>query len=398
MVLLDIIQSITSNPSTSIDLLLSKSITFPLLCLVIYKTIAKEVKHKPTDNKNNDNPIINSPKRYNSVESEFQWTQAEPYRYRPFKKGEYKLVMGIHNIEPDEWFLVENTYKDYTTIKYGTVSTPNLTDHCVFMTEDCIPTVIEFYQETTKFMLERYPMCFKIDLDQGKILNLIRGDSIPLDPYSIPPKELLHCLSRFIEEDFILMFPDPKGHNTDEYIFKGGVFAFAAGFDPIERFQKPLTEIHGPVPEYRTKLRSQMNKFFEKLKPGLFVKRNNWSIQTHNKIFVIDANKGTEDEEIKSLNPDHLDFKRQVYFRSERQVLTRLPKTQSIVFSIRTYLTPMWKIREEGLADELVGGIQGMQEVIGQYKRRPEWGDAVVKFMNWESDGCDRPEIGPLHS
>lgn len=394
MVLLDLIKELSQRDSKElVELICSKFFTLPILTYLLYQ-ISQD---SPKPNSKQDPPIeqISTPKKWKSEDPNFNWSKAEPIRYRPFKKGEYKLVMGIHNISPDEWFLVENTYKEYTDKKFQYVSDPEIHDHIVFLSEDCTPVAIEFYQETTKFMLERYPMCFKVK--NGQIHNLIRGDSIPLDPYSEKdPKQLLRHLSRFIEEDFILLFPDPAKYDTEEYIFQGGIFGFVAGFDPLERFKLPLTGIHGPVPEYRTKLKPQMNKFFDKLKPGVFVRRNNWSIQTHNKILVMNANKGVEGEEIKSLDPNTLDFKREVYFRSERQVLTRLPKTGAIVFSIRTYLTPMWNIREEGLSDELIGGIEGMQENIGQYKRRPEWGDPVVSFLKGESDGCEKPEIKGL--
>jgi hypothetical protein len=207
-------------------------------------------------------------------------------------------------------------------------------------------------------------------------------------------KRLNEYLNTFIEEDFIIMKPMP---NEDEYVFKSGVFAFAAGFDPADKFNKPLTSIHDPVPEYKTKLQAQMNKFLSRLKVHTFVRRNNWSIQVHNKVLVMNDNKGTEDEEIKALDPETLDFEREVFFRSERQLLTRLPKTGAIVFSIRTYLTKMSDIREEIRKAELCDAIDGMQWNIGQYKRKPEWGDAVVSYLKGESNGCSKPWIKGLY-
>lgn len=398
-------------------LLLHKEFTVPLLGYVLYlivgssssssssqrvddipkaevvtsvTSVSTETSEKKT-NTSSDNVIP----KINSIDSSFDWSKQDPVKYRPFKKGEYKLVMGIHNISPDEWFFVENTYKEYTDLKWSYVTNPDLFDHAVFMTEDCIPATIEFYQRSTQFMLDRYPMCFEIRGDQ--IYNKIRDDYIPLDPYSVEDKKQLHVyLSRFLEEDYIILYPDTENYDTEEYIFKGGIFAFAAGFDPQVRFKKPLTEIHGPVPEYRTKLRPQMNRFFDKLKPGTWVRRNNWSIQTHNMVFAMSENKGKEDEEITSLDPDTLDFEREVFFRSERQILTKLPKTGAIIFSIRTYLTPMKQLRDEGIGEELIGGIEGMQNTIGQYKRRPEWGDAVCAYLRGESNGCQKPEIKGL--
>jgi hypothetical protein len=387
-----------------VHFLLSKTVTIPLLAFVIYKTIQDPVTMSPdlkkdaepfkakeeTEEKEKKESTLYIPPKEN-----FDWSTTQPIKYRPFKKGEYKMVMGIHNIPPEDWLLVENTYKTYTDLKWSYVSNPELRDHGVFMADDCIPASIEFYKRATQFMLDRYPQCFEVEGD--KIINKIRGDWIPRDPYSAKDKKDLHVyLSRFLEEDYIILYPDQERFNSDEYILKGGVFSFAAGFDPAERFQQPLTLIHGPVPEYKTKLRPQMNKFFDKLKPNVWVRRNNWSIQTHNRVFVMDENKGTEDEEIVSIDPETLDFKREVFFRSERQILTRLPESGAIVFTIRTYLTPMSHIRDEGLSEELIGGIEGMQGTIGQYKRRPAWGDAVIKFLKGETEGIEKPWIQGL--
>lgn len=385
------------------DLLLSKTVTFPLLLFVLYRTFVDDkVKGAgergeegrtgggaAADEHDEEKIVIHALK-------DFDWTKEDPIKYRPFKKGEYKLTMGIHNIPPDEWFLVENTYKEYTDLKWSYATNPDLKDHGIFMADGCEEATIEFYQRSTQFMVDRYPDCFQVEGD--KIINKIRGDWIPRDPYSVANKKDLHLyLSRFLEEDYIILYPEPE-RKTDEVIFKGGVFLFAAGFDPATIFNTPLTNIHGPVPEYKSKLRPQMNKFFDKLKPGVWVRRNNWSVQTHNRVFVMNDNKGKEDEEITDLDPDTLDFQREVFFRSERQILTRLPKTGAIIFSIRTYLTPMKQIRDEGndIVLELIGGIEGMQGVIGQYKRRPAWGPAVIAYMKGESNGTDKPWIKGL--
>lgn len=388
-----------------LQFLMSKTVTLPLLVFVVYRTLHDLPKTQqkkdiqPVEDKKAAPPAQQIEPQGDSVhikpKRDFHWETEGPIKYRPFKKGEYKLVMGIHNILPEDWFLVENSYRKYTDLKWSYATDPLLKDHGVFMAEDCEPATIEFYQRSTQFMLDRYPDCFEVQGD--RIINKIRGDWIPRDPHSVEDKKELHVyLSRFLEEDYIILFPDPERYNSDEYIFKGGVFLFAAGFDPATVFKTPLTNIHGPVPDYKTKLRPQMNRFFEKLKPNVWVRRNNWSIQTHNKVFTMGDNKGKEDEEIVSIDPGTLDFEREVFFRSERQILTRLPESGAIVFSIRTYLTPMKNIRDEGLADELIGGIEGMQGVIGQYKRRPEWAEAVVAYLSGKSDGVQKPWIHGL--
>jgi hypothetical protein len=48
--------------------------------------------------------------------------------------------------------------------------------------------------------------------------------------------------------------------------------------------------------------------------------------------------------------------------RSERQSLRRLPKTGAIVFTVRTYKTPITKlVREPGIAARLASALRGVQ-------------------------------------
>jgi hypothetical protein len=325
-----------------------------------------------------------------------KWHEKEPMRYRPFKKGEYKMVMGISNLDPSEWLMIENTYKPYTDLKKSEVVDPVLRKHTVYLSEMGIDAMIELYETIVSFLLRRYPQYFSVKGD--KLYNSLRDEYIPLDPSTVEVKEdLVAHLGHTIEEDFVVLLQDPEGYNgSEEYCLKAVFFGFAAGFDPLERFGHPLTSLHGPVPDYKSKLKPQMNRFFDKLKPHKFVTRSNWAIQTHNKIFTIGDNKGKEDEEIESLDPDKLDFKREVFFRSERQVLTRLPRTGAMIFTVRQFLVPMSDIRDEGLGEELIGGIELMQEHIGQYKRRPAWGPAVLSYLRGESNGCEKTEIGPI--
>lgn len=201
--------------------------------------------------------------------------------------------------------------------------------------------------------------------------------------------ELILALQRMVEEDILLLSPNKNHQFNNEYILISGCFAFAAGFNPRERFMKPMTQIHGPVPEYKVKLQNQMNKFFQSQKPGNLVMRLNFSFQTHPNLYVTDDNKGTVQEEIKAKTLEELDGGRSLFYRSERQCLIKLEKTKSMCFSIKTYL---WNIQDEflkndyysqeGVIDDLRGAVRGMQDTLGQYKRRPEWGPALLELLD----------------
>ncbi|SCU77419.1 LAFA_0A01640g1_1 [Lachancea sp. 'fantastica'] len=201
--------------------------------------------------------------------------------------------------------------------------------------------------------------------------------------------ELILALSRLVEEDLILLFPNDKRQFNREYVLMAGIFAFAAGFNPRERFLKPLTLLHGPVPEYRKKLQMHMNRFFETHNIGKLVMRLNFSFQTHSRMYVTNDNKGLATEQISAKTLEQLRGGRDLYYRSERQCLIKLgPQSQAMCFSIKTYL---WNMADQFLTDDfysqngvlqdMYDAVDGMQENVGQYKRKPEWGPALLELV-----------------
>ncbi|GMF02662.1 unnamed protein product [Ambrosiozyma monospora] len=54
---------------------------------------------------------------------------------------------------------------------------------------------------------------------------------------------------------------------------------------------------------------------------------------------------------------------------------------------IRTYTTPLSKIRAEGRGNDLCGAIDGLDQELGVYKRRAYWGNAAKSYLKYETDG-----------
>jgi len=51
------------------------------------------------------------------------------------------------------------------------------------------------------------------------------------------------------------------------------------------------------------------------------------------------------------------------------------------MFCVRSYLTPLRDIRAEGDGAELADAIEAMPEKLGDYKRRPFWGEKVCSWL-----------------
>ncbi|KAL1957912.1 hypothetical protein VTO42DRAFT_5304 [Malbranchea cinnamomea] len=128
-----------------------------------------------------------------------------------------------------------------------------------------------------------------------------------------------------------------------------------------------------------------MDRFFEKLEVGKFVKRANWSITTGAPLFSpFGLLHGSEGENLEPLKLEDLDVDN-THLRCERQTLYRLPQSGALVFSFHTYRYPIREIKEEGSGEELAVAIDGIANGslprMAKYKRMPSWGEAVKAYL-----------------
>lgn len=370
----------------------------PVAALIFISTVFLSRSGKRSDFQSNDknkNKVGND-LEIKPVAQDFKWETEDPFNIYPFKDKAYKLTMAVRNMVAQDWLLIENTYLDrieektkiLTNTHLGYPKDKDMEKCTVFPTDDAEPAIREFYDVVVKYMCDKYPMYFSVT-EHKTVHNLITSEDIPLCSDNVPVRKLMHYLVRTIEEDFIIMMPDPTKHNEPhgtEYFFKGGVFAFANGFNPAEKMNKPLSDIHVPVPGYEEKLKLSMNKFFARIRVGEFVGRSNFSVQTHKRLYDDNSNKGYHFDPASSKPLDYkkIDFTQEMNYRSERQVLTRLPKTQAVIFTIRTYLHPFSQFDREDLEvpKRLLGAIKGLPEDMSTYKNEPYWGPAAKKFLD----------------
>ena len=74
-----------------------------------------------------------------------------------------------------------------------------------------------------------------------------------------------------------------------------------------------------------------------------------------------------------------------MYFRSELQTLSRLPRTQAILFNFKTYLENIRGIKDEGRGPEFADAIEGLTKGntpdMWNYKGAHRWADDVIRYL-----------------
>lgn len=165
----------------------------------------------------------------------------------------------------------------------------------------------------------------------------------------------------------------------------------------------------------KEKLDMSMERFFQRMSVDKPVVRNNYFFQViepgKNKTGPINIDMGGmgDEDDDREVDPEELGWSTStngpedsfihghrkpsrptptvadLRMRSERQTLRRLPQSGAIVFTIRTYLTPMEDLgREPGVPGRLASALRGWGRDIGIYKgkERGNWWDILLEYLD----------------
>ncbi|MCV6583907.1 MAG: DUF3445 domain-containing protein [Marinibacterium sp.] len=167
------------------------------------------------------------------------------------------------------------------------------------------------------------------------VLSLAYGDAGASGPVTradgaqvaIRRDDPMATLGHLVQEDFcILQKPD----GADEHVMTGAVLCFPAFWSLSEKFMRPLSRIHDPVPDYDDQIARRVQRLFD----GVQVGRPLWRFNLLR----------YGDPELHQPAPLSGPARREpapgarAYLRSERQCLVRLPVSRAVVFSIHTYV------------------------------------------------------------
>ncbi|GKT40666.1 uncharacterized protein ColSpa_00847 [Colletotrichum spaethianum] len=310
----------------------------------------------------------------------FDWRQNDPTKHRPFKPVYHitmEPIVAIQSSPPEDLIIIDNNYLDRVTNRRQILK--ENTSKVAGAVPEGIPALHEAWAYLlTEYLPMRYPTMFSLSEDRTIFQNHVTNISLPTTPPE-DPVTALQALGETVEDDIFLLVETPEGHRAVAF-----VCCHPAGFDPSDKLGKLMKEIHTPVPSY-DKIGASMERFFSRLQVGKSVKRMNamqWSISTHDKLFspsdlhIYDGDKTTEDEDV-DISKARL--------RQELQTLTRLPKTDAILFSFKTYLTPIEEVKKEGLGLQLADAIDGLKNGnapgMWVYKGASRWGKSVCNYL-----------------
>jgi dimethylamine monooxygenase subunit A len=245
--------------------------------------------------------------------------------------------IGVQPLEAENWLVVSDQLKAYRAEKAELIKTK-------------FDEVFAAEPETGDAQLET-------------LARVSAFTSAKLD-FDIPPcpvgEPALQHAARHIEDDLVLMRKGETG-----WRLAAGSLCFPSSWRLRDKFGHPLDVVHGTVPGFGTGTRNAtiIARMFDTLAVDMPVIRANWSIYPDNVLH----HPGTHGEPIREFEFDR-PIINQGFFRSERQTLTKLPKSGDILFTIRIGVEPLNQTVARGDAQKLASALRLMNEDERRYK------------------------------
>jgi hypothetical protein len=160
--------------------------------------------------------------------------------------------------------------------------------------------------------------------------------------------EPLWAISLAVADDLLLL--QPRG---DEYVLTAASLCSPSHWRLEEKFEQPMSTIHGPIPGFTGALQPRVERFLQHLHSARPVERFNWGLQRG---AALCARHAEADEGA-------------LHYRCERQTLSRLPGTGAILFTIRVYLCPLDSLSAvPGALQTLLQAIDACPPALAVYK------------------------------
>ncbi|KAI9888304.1 MAG: hypothetical protein M1814_000757 [Vezdaea aestivalis] len=258
-------------------------------------------------------------------------------------------------------------------------------DRCCMTSPEGYDAAVELLEELCSYLPQRYPTLFALTPEGITNLHTRETFDITTRPLAEDP---MTTAGRLVQDDLAIMTPRPDS----QYYLTAGSILLAGFWRLQDKFLMPLSEIHtsGDVPQYREKLEKGMMNFFRRVQPDKPVLRSNYFLQVDDElgwsssIGPEDAPEGSSgwSTALKNKTIEHH------YFRSERQSLRRLPRSGSVVFTIRTYFHPITEIAEEPhVPGRLASAIRSWGPDVARYKGRERYQEVLLEYLDRMHEG-----------
>ena len=209
-----------------------------------------------------------------------------------------------------------------------------------------------------------------IERDRDVVVGVLPGSeaSAAEAAHLVAGKESLIDAALAVQDDLCVL-----RHRDGHWRLDAGVVCFPSMWTLADKLGLPMAEVHGPVPAYADELADRVDRFLDRLRADRPVWRRNWFIH-----HVPDLH-----QPVPPPPPAHaLRVPDDLWLRSERQTLRRLPQTGAILFTIRTQQVPLEHVAHRApVARAMANAIEAWSEALVAYRSAGPWREQVIRWL-----------------
>ena len=267
----------------------------------------------------------------------------DPIPYRPWLDrghvvdGSFRWRLGARPLDLDDWIELGPDADGWIAQKSQVMASNPATAFAVLA--DIEPECEEIADALVAHLQYRFP-------DRYPASVVDTGDDLhPLDR-----------AARLVPEDLVVMV-----ERDGRLVFGGGSVCFPNRWDLRSKLGLPIAGVHAPVDELNDQLEDAVDGFFDRLRPDRSFWRLGWGIlDTADGYTPLDGTAAPRPDD-PTIDDAHV--------RVERETLRRFPLTSAVLFTIRTYVTPLRSVlAKESDRDAIDAIIAAMPDGVLQYK------------------------------
>jgi hypothetical protein len=164
-------------------------------------------------------------------------------------------------------------------------------------------------------------------------------------------------------------------------VFGGGSVCFPNRWDLSSKLGLTMAEVHAPVDRLNEQLQDPIDSFFGRLSVDKPFWRLGWGVlDTDDPYQPMDGTASVPPPIPAIGDPSTGD---RLFLRVERETLRRFPRTDCVLFTIRTYIRPLSHLVERPQdAGRLAEALSQLPDDVRDYKRTTELTAAAVHWLS----------------
>ncbi|WP_127521998.1 DUF3445 domain-containing protein [Mesorhizobium sp. Z1-4] len=299
--------------------------------------------------------------------------------HTPYDGSAKPFSIGLKPLDPAEWIEIDRHYRAQLEEKDRLIA--ERPDDVFAARPDTDAAQREVLEMVVDHLIRGHARIFP-GRDEWDFL----GDRLPRFQLHGSDEPPLQIAARFVQEDLVLM-----RRMEDGWRLAAASLCFPSSWTLGEKFDRPLEQIHKPVPGFGpdTRMATVIRRIFDNLQPEKPVERYNWSLQENDELYR-PRSEAQKDARPGSSTGPRRDMAT-TFIRVERQTLRKLPVSGDILFTIRICLDPLAVLAHHPdrmrIAGSFAEQLDGLDTHQLAYKNLAADRDALAARLKALADG-----------